>query len=107
MIFQIAMAVLAFCFLCFVAFIFLVCKEDATGWTVEGGREPRAAVGPELSPPEHPADVELWDVRSALAIPDSGDRPSSGVHASLSRSQHLNLSDALRQEHSRRCTERD
>jgi hypothetical protein len=40
MIFLLAMAILAFCFLCFVAFLYLVWREGATGMSLEVVRDP-------------------------------------------------------------------
>ncbi|HEY2176089.1 MAG TPA: hypothetical protein VGH85_19975 [Mycobacteriales bacterium] len=50
MIFLLAMAILAFCFLCFVAFLYLVWREGATGMSLEGVRDPAVDPGLQLTP---------------------------------------------------------
>lgn len=55
MIFQLAMAVLAFCFTCFVAFLYLVWREGVTDMSPEGVRDPAVAPGLQLTPLDQPA----------------------------------------------------
>ena len=50
MIFQLAMAVLAFCFTCFVAFLYLVWREGVTGTSLEGMQDPTVDPGLQLTP---------------------------------------------------------
>lgn len=50
MIFLLAMAILAFCFLCFVAFLYLVWREGATGMSFDGVREPTVDPALHLTP---------------------------------------------------------
>jgi hypothetical protein len=163
MIIQWLLSILAFCFLCFVAFMYLVYQEGATSAKVIGGRDPAANPGEQRArstaqPAEGAGAGSYDDVEPGLSdhvgdrtpatatpvvvigrypassgrgdgeisrpnsrqpgtVPDPGPLPAlrapagdSDVHGgsaghgpAISRSHQLDLSDALREGHSRRC----
>jgi hypothetical protein len=50
MIFLLAMAILAFCFLCFVAFLYLVWREGVTGMSLDAVQDQTVDLGLQVTP---------------------------------------------------------